>query len=157
MIWLQTWQHGDLCVLQQVTSQPKGSILNFGLAGPSVGQLETEGIPGCWQQSSEATWLQHLATQTMLKLSSCSAGPSVGQLETEGIPRVLAAEQRGDLAARHPWLYAQAPDLPITRVPDLLTAYKVCSHWLQELLTYLWALITRLLNIFDTTLWQACS
>ena len=39
---------------------------------------------------------------------------------------MLAAEQRGELAARHPWLYAQAPDLLLARVPDLLPANKVC-------------------------------
>ena len=43
----------------------------------------------------------------------------------EGIHQVLEAEQAGSLIARHPFLYAQAPDLLLHSIPDLLACYKV--------------------------------
>ena len=43
----------------------------------------------------------------------------------KGIPQVLEAERGGSLLARHPFLYAQAPDLLLHSIPDLLACYKV--------------------------------
>ena len=42
----------------------------------------------------------------------------------EGVSQVLQAEQAGSLLARHPFLYAQAPDLLLHSIPDLLACYK---------------------------------